>query len=396
MGIPKEIAELIEKYLTGTATDEERTKVNQWYHRRMPPGVVLYSSESEEEIGERIKTRLTRTLMASRPVRLFRWQEMAKIAAVFLVICLSAWLYRFRVDRGDIRQKGGSPGTIVGDIHPGGNRATLTLADGSKVDLDSTTGEFSRVQGNTRIVKTGKAVLQCQVTQPSATPRDTLYNEVTTPNGGQYAVKLADGTDVWLNSASSIRFPAEFGNKTREVEITGEVYFEVAPANFSNGGRKPFIVHVNKHFPEEAMDVEVMGTHFNINAYRDEAKSSTTLLEGKVRIRQHGDSVVIKPGEQASVNHGPIDKINVTQGVDLDKVMAWRQGRFEFDDTELPVIMRQIGRWYNLKIEFEKPPDNERFGGSISRSAPISAVLKLLESDRIRFSLEGNRLIVKP
>ena len=391
------MAGLIGKYLAGTATAEERAVVNQWYHTHTPPGVVVYSPEAEEEISERIKARLATSLMTSRRTRVFGWYGMAKIAAVFLVICLSAWLYWFRMEQEGVRQKDGLPGTVVKDIHPGGNRATLTLADGSKVDLDSTTSEFLRVQGNTRIVKTGKAVLQFQPTQSSVNSRETLYDKITTPNGGQYAVKLADGTGVWLNSASSIRFPAAFSDTTREVEITGEVYFEVAPDYFTNGKRKPFVVHVNKNFPEDAMDVEVMGTHFNINAYRDEAKSFTTLIEGRVIVKHGGNSVAIKPGEQVSLDNGrQSGRVMVIKNADLDKVLAWIQGRFEFDDTELPVIMRQISRWYNVKFEFEKPADTEKFGGSISRNVPLSAVLKMLESNRIRFSLEGNRLIVKP
>jgi len=301
MEVPNEIIDLIPKYLAGTATDDERAMINEWYRTYTLPAVVIFTSQSEKEIGERIKTRLAQSLKSSRLASVFRWRGIAKIAAVFLVIALSAGLYWFRASRGDVRQKSGSPGTVIGDIRPGGNRATLTLAGGTKVDLDSTTGEFLRLQGNTRIVKTGKEVLQFQLALPSVSSKVTLYDEMATPNGGQYAMKLADGTRVWLNSASSIRFPAEFGDKAREVEITGEVYFEVAPACFTNGRRKPFIVHVNKNFPEDALDVEVMGTHFDINAYRDEAKSFTTLIEGRVIVRNGGNSVVIKPGEQASV-----------------------------------------------------------------------------------------------
>lgn len=210
-----------------------------------------------------------------------------------------------------------------------------------------------------------------------------LYNTINTARGNLYKLVLSDSSRVWLNSASSLRFPAVFSGTERSVELAGEADFEVA-----RNKTMPFRVKVN------GMEVEVLGTRFNVNAYTDEGAVETTLLEGAVKVRNDKGFVLIKPGEQAVTKNNETE-IGVSEA-DLDQVMAWQEGFFEFDNTELPVIMRQISRWYDVDIIYKGQTGDKKFGGRISKSLNLGDVLILLEANGVRFTLEGKTLIVKP
>jgi ferric-dicitrate binding protein FerR (iron transport regulator) len=203
---------------------------------------------------------------------------------------------------------------------------------------------------------------------------------MSTPKGRQYSLLLGDGSKVWLNAASSIKFPTAFTGSTRVVEITGEAYFEVA-----HDAAKPFIVSVND------MQVEVLGTHFNINSYSDEPEIKTTLLEGKVRVTRGGSIGILKPGQQASVNSANELKI---EDADVDAVMAWKTGVFDFRSLELPEIMRQIARWYDLDVKYEGEPGHEKFSGIVSRKSNVSQVLKIMESAGVKFRINNKEITV--
>ncbi|MEP7257618.1 MAG: FecR domain-containing protein, partial [Flavitalea sp.] len=210
------------------------------------------------------------------------------------------------------------------------------------------------------------------------------YNMMATPAGRQYSLTLADGTRVWLNASSSISFPTVFGNKKREVSITGEVYFEVAPVKTA-----PFVVKHNGN-----IEVEVLGTHFNINSYDNEATPRTTLLEGKVKVKFQNSTSILKPGEQASLNKE--GNISIASNVDLEEVMAWKNGMFQFDNTAIDAVMRQLARWYDVEIEY-RGAILKHFGGNISRDVNLSQVLKILElTGEVKFRIEGKKIIATP
>ncbi|HEY4063321.1 MAG TPA: FecR domain-containing protein [Puia sp.] len=267
-------------------------------------------------------------------------------------------------------------------VSPGGDRALLTMSDGSTVVLDSLPDKTFR-QGGAQI-KNQAGLLTYRSPASTGIPSDApvAYNTVTTPKGGQYRVVLSDGTKVWLNAASSLYFPTAFAGGEREVRVTGEAYFEVA-----QNREKPFRVVAGD------MQIKVLGTHFNVNAYPDEKAIRASLLEGSVKITEDGASGLLKPGQQAMLDKGKAG-LEITDA-DMDEVMAWKNGLFQFDGADITTIMRQIGRWYDVEIEFSGKIPDKRFEGKISRSAALSDVLQILELSNVKFSMEGRKIIVQ-
>jgi transmembrane sensor len=280
------------------------------------------------------------------------------------------------------------------DLPPGVNGAILTLANGQYIVLDSAGNGTLAVQGNTRLINHNGQIIYAGESKSS---QELLYNTMTTPKGRQYQLMLADGTKVWLNASSSIRFPTAFTGKERKVEITGEAYFEVAPP--AGGHEKtPFRVHIDPSSGGEGIDIEVLGTHFNVNAYSEEATVQTTLLEGAVKVSMGNDGTILRPGQQARINQsgGPSGNINVLSDVDMDVVMGWKNGYFSFHHTDLRAVMRQIARWYDVDITYTGKVPDRRFGGEISRNSNASEVLKILEESKVYFRIEGKKIFVLP
>lgn len=248
------------------------------------------------------------------------------------------------------------------DIAPGSNKAILTLSDGTAIPLDST---------GTKIISQGitRHGSRLQYDNTASVSMNTL----TTPRGGEFQLKLPDGTRVWLNAASSIKYPTAFRSKERVVEITGEVYFEVA-AN----ANQPFIVKTDKD-----TKVEVLGTSFNVNAYTDEAAIRTTLLEGAVRV----NGITLRPGEQLAGK-------TVIKHADVNKTLAWKNGYFNFEDIGLEEAMRQLARWYDIEVVYENGVPDVNFFGKMGRDLSLSEMLRLLKVSNIRFRQENRRLIV--
>jgi ferric-dicitrate binding protein FerR (iron transport regulator) len=268
----------------------------------------------------------------------------------------------------------------VQDIAPGGNKAILTLADGTQVILDSANNGAITKQGNVTVIKLDDGQLAYNASSTSTSA--LTYNTVTTPRGGQYQLVLSDGTKVWLNAASSLRFPTAFVGSERKVEMTGEGYFEVA-----HNDKKPFLVRAG------GMDVEVLGTHFNINSYKDEMVTTTTLLEGAVQVSSvQGNMVNLRPGQQ-SVLSGSALRVSPA---DTDMAIAWKEGYFRFKNESVPAIMRKLSRWYDVEIVYRGGPGKEAFGGKISRSKTLAEVLEMLQSTKkIHFKIEERRIIVQ-
>ncbi len=299
-------------------------------------------------------------------------------AAVILLLCLTAAYLLFINKRG---LPGDTKTALKNDIAPGGNKATLTLADGNVVVLNDQQNGTLSSQGNTKIIKLTEGKVAYNAANTGSV--QTAFNTISTPRGGKYQVVLADGTNVWLNAASSIRFPTAFTGKERTVEITGEAYFEVA-----KNKAMPFKVKAS------TVQVEVLGTHFNVMAYTDEAASKTTLLEGSVKISSSGRQTIIAPGQQASVARGS-NSINVLDGVDLDETVAWKNGMFMFNNTGIETIMRQIARWYDVEVSYDGPVTTDHFTGKVSRNSTAAQVLKILELSDIHFTISGKKIIVK-
>ena len=269
----------------------------------------------------------------------------------------------------------------VQEITPGSNKAILTLAGGQQVVLNGSANGKLAEQGGAAINKTAEGLLVYDGAS-SAGQTKAVFNTITTPRGGKWSLTLSDGTRVWLNSASSITYPTTFDGTDRRVSITGEAYFEVA-----HNAKKPFKVNFNDQV------VEVLGTHFNINAYNDEPDNETTLLEGSVRITKGKNTEVLKPRERASVSKNAIE---VASNVDVERTMAWKDGLFVFDRTELQKAMREIARWYDIDVVYQGNVKNDVFNGRIKRDNNLSQILKVLELGDVHFRVEGRKVTVLP
>lgn len=272
------------------------------------------------------------------------------------------------------------PVAVPVDIGPGGPVATLTLSDGTKIALDTAANGSLAKQGSTQILKLQQGQLAYQ-RAASGELRAASYNTINTPRGGQYQVVLQDGTKVWLNAASGLHFPTSFTGQRREVEISGEAYFEVA-AN----AKMPFFVKVN------GMTVEVLGTKFNVNAYTDEPTIKTTLLEGSVRVRKNKEAAMLTPGQQAGMTGTGI--INIDMNADLDGAVAWKNGLFRMTSSDIPTIMRQLARWYDVEIVFEDGVPVGHITGEVPRNTSLSKVLKVFQTSGIHFRIEGKTIVV--
>jgi hypothetical protein len=283
--------------------------------------------------------------------------------------------------------------STVNDVLPGGNRATLRLANGQVINLDSAANGSLATQGNATIEKLADGQIAYNIKGKGAT--EVMYNTMSTPPGGQYKLKLPDGTVVWLNAASSITYPAAFVGRERTVTITGEAYFEVTTLRLRSGQKMPFRVKVNNQ-----LDVEVLGTHFNVNAYKDEPSIKTTLLEGSVKVVKRQttngkeNSITLIPGQQAvDAPHSPLA---INHSPEIEQVMAWKNGLFNFNKVSLQDVMKQIARWYDVDVVYQGEIRPKKFGGEIQRDLYLSEVLEGLKETGIHFKIEGKKLIVLP
>lgn len=321
---------------------------------------------------EQMYRNIIKPVPTAQPVRkllIYRWAA----AAIFLVL-LGMGVYLFMRP---LPQMGTTAG-LTKDVAPGYNRATLTLADGSSVALDSNGNRIIQ-QAGVKAVQQGGG-LQYNMESDAAI---TAYNKLSTPRGGQFYVVLSDGSKVWMNAASSLRYPTVFNGAERSVQINGEAYFEIAP-----DANRPFRVIMN-----DGTTIEVLGTHFNVEAYEDEEGSRTTLLEGSVKIMSAKGQVILQPGGQAfSRNAG----ITVVKDVAIDNIMAWKHGSFSFEGKSLEMIMRQLSRWYDIDVVYQGKIPALTFGGEMGRDVQLSGVLTFLQESGLHFRIEneGRRIVV--
>ncbi|CAN5726870.1 DUF4974 domain-containing protein [soil metagenome] len=312
-------------------------------------------------------------------------------AAIFLMIG-SATYFLIKKQPNAVEVAAIEKKILKNDVAPGGNKAVLTLADGSEVVLDSAHNGTITQQGNANVLKLKNGQIAYNTVDKQT--GEVVYNTLTTPAGGQYKLLLPDGSEVWLNAASSITYPTSFIDGERKVTITGEAYFEVAHLKDVNGkGNVPFIVSI-KATSGEQTQVEVLGTHFNINAYSDEPVIKATLLEGIIKLNNLKSNSMLKPGQQGQVNNN--GNIHVIENANTEEAVAWKNGLFQFDNADIKTVMRQIARWYDVDVVFKEMIPSEKFVGEIPRNSNISEVFKILQLSNVHFKIDGKKVIVLP
>jgi transmembrane sensor len=340
--------------------------------------IINEEGNANEVIDKKWKPVLNKILAVDKPARTPRKILMSRLrwaaaAVVFVVFSFTSYI--------SLTKK--KEHVFATDVLPGKNKAVLTLADGKKISLsDAMNGDIAKEAGFS-ITKTADGQLVYNIAESKNT-EDTRLNTISTPNGGEWQIRLPDGSTVWLNAASSIQYPLNIGTaKQRVVKLDGEAYFEVA-----KNKAHPFIVETDNQ------SVEVLGTHFNINSYHDEIVTKTTLLEGSVRVLHPStnQSEILKPGEQSIVSISGID----VKGVDVDEAIAWKNGYFMFNNEKQESILRKVARWYNVEIEYADPAAKEvMYYGTVSRFEKISKVLtKFEQTGEVRFDIKGNKVIV--
>jgi len=368
---------LLHKYKNNQLTDSEKEELDNWFHSLKLGGKDMESWLAEknlpDELFQDFKIQLAQTQRKGRLV----WFRRAAAAVVLLVISLGAALYLSR-------QQAAVPQLThnkVQDILPGSNKATLTLGNGKKIILAAVKDGHLAMEGGAEINKTADGQLVYKAAAPSGP--DTVLNTMSTPVGGQYNLMLADGTRVWLNASSSIRYPTAFKGATRQVEVTGEAYFEVA-----HNAAKPFKVL------SAGQQLEVLGTHFNVNAYEDEGVVITTLLQGRVRVANTTGTQVLVPGQQSVAGNGGKGMIKLVKDADTDEAIAWKEGYFQFNQADIHQVMRQLSRWYGIRVSYRNPSSARKFQGAIQRDLQFSQVLRILAKSNMHFTVKGKEVVV--
>ncbi|RBL93059.1 FecR family protein [Chitinophaga flava] len=367
--------ELVNRYLDGSATTAEKALVDRYCEHLETSGDTGLEPEQEAYLQSAMYARILKGIQTPRK-RNFRWAY-AAAASVLVLVTVGAFFYT-RHSTPPARMAQAS--VYHNDLQPGSNKATLTLANGTTIVLDEKTTDTLALQGNSRIAKPGGGQL---VYEAAAGTQPVVYNTLSTPAGGQFRLILSDGSKVWLNASSTITFPTAFTGKDRSVELKGEAFLEI-----NKDAQKPFKVKVRD------MEVTVLGTQFNINAYNDETSISTTLLEGAVSVNRGERVCMLKPGQQAQLlTNGEFSLLN---NVDTDGITAWKNGEFSFNDADITTVMRQVARWYGAEVIYEGKI-NHHFMGTIPRDVPVSRLLKMLElTGRVSFTVDGNKIFVRP
>jgi len=373
-----DVKSLIERYNNGTLSNEERAMLESWYISE------VRSNKNYQGLEENL-AKLDQNFMhiiGAEEKKVSRlWPRVAVAASFFAVFGLSLYFYSSKS-----RDKVELANAKVADINPAGNKAYLTLGNGKRIALTDAGNGTIAEQTGVQITKTADGQLVYTIAENKSGSSSPLeYNTIETPNGGRYEIALPDGTHVWMNAASSLKYPVSFVLlKERRVELQGEAYFQVAKDK-----QHPFIVKTAQQ------EVKVLGTHFNINSYADEPEVKTTLLEGSVNVSdlKSKSSKILKPGQQAIAKDSDL-KVG---DADVDQAMSWKNGDFVFVGEDLKAVMRQIARWYDVEIEYQGNINSSGVVSTISRTKKLSQVLKALQINQgIHFKVEGRRVLVMP
>jgi len=383
----RNIIELIAKEQSGQLTEDERIYLQEWinqsednrlWHERWMNNSdeYLLSFQKGTESKDRARARVWSMIGGSSQGNIDRkriWPIAfySRLAAAAVVLLVVAALWMHFSDR-KINQDNNAIVKI--DARPGADKAILTLADGHTIILDSVGNGLLASQPGATVTKTTSSQISYKGIEKEN--QEAVWNTISTPIGGQFSLILADGSKVWLNAGSSLRFPTIFNGDSRIVVLTGEGYFEIAPNK-----SKPFKVQLG------TFNLDVLGTHFDVNGYADEMGIKTTLLQGSVKINSNSSSKIIAPGQQANiVADGSIDVKDVPNA---ESNVAWVHGDFSFIEQDLPSIMHQISRWYDVDVEFRGTQTNKTFTGIIGRKKNVSDVLKMLgDSKIVTFEIE--------
>ena len=374
---------LYEKYLAGKCSVKEQVELENYQDsfKLKEQQWDVTTMGNSKEIKQSIQENLNYSIQEHSKNRIFKirvWQS----AAAAILILLTAGIYYYQNSSEPVIVKTETP-RFRNDVAPGNNKAILTLDDGSKIDLDDAKTGILASESNIDIKKTGDG--QLEYTAGAQNVKTVKYNILSTPMGGEYQLVLPDGSKVWLNSGSTLRFPTAFIGSERIVELKGEAYFDIA-----KNPKMPFLVRTNN-----AMDIKVLGTQFNVMAYDDEKNINTTLVEGSVEVLKGSEKTNLKPGQEAILNRGS-GNIKVAQA-DLEQAIAWKNGYFIFYNENIESIMRKVSRWYNVDIVYQGNLNNKDFVGTISRNKNVSELLKMLElTGAIHFSIDGRRITVMP
>lgn len=386
----KEFQQLAEKISSGIATDKEVALYNYYYNKFQESAEWdSHVLGKEGEVENELYARITADLPGyPKKMRAFPYLKIAAAAVVLIAISIGVFVQNQEQAHLSAYKE---EHRLKQDIDPGTNKAILTLSDGRVINLDESHNGILMEQDGAQINKLKDG--QIAYTSPENLQKGGLgenaINTITIPRGGQYQLVLPDGTKVWLNSSSSLRFPAAFTENNRVVELEGEAYFEVAAIYSKNSSqRQPFIVKTS------LQQIEVLGTHFNVNAYPNEEVIKTTLVEGKVNVASiaTGEIRTLNPGQQTHV--AKTGNIRLFKNIDAEEVTAWKNGMFYFNNTDMATIMRQLSRWYNVEVDINEMPQ-QKFNGALSRDVKLSQVLQMMETTSgLKFKIDERRIFM--
>lgn len=378
MGKQPDISALAEKWLNGTISEEEKQQFEEWYNRQPGFSVDWLKDDTEDELKKRIFRSVIDQLEVEPPVRRMTWKRKLSAAAAVLLIVGGAAAYLLTGDNPGKQMPAGSTSQEV--IAPSGTKATLTLADGTVIPLGSSKNGVIALQGSTAVQKMPDGQI---VYDRKPHTGEVLYNTITVPRGSQLlSVVLSDGSKVWLNVESTLRYPVTFDEDERQVSVTGEAYFEV-----SKDASRPFEVET------DGVKTAVLGTHFNVNTYQKQVL--VTLLEGAVAVSNDSGEQLLQPGQQADAGNTGSIRLNKTP--DMEAVMAWKSGLFKLDNSDIYIVMDQLARWYDVDVQVEEGMEGRQFSGLISRNTDLATVLNMLSMTKeVSFKREGRTVIVSP
>lgn len=379
-------SEFLKKFAEGEHTDAEHLEFMEW--------VKLASSSELEQMMDLSEKYDIHDLIAEGPsgpfiqslemrldqldqkpaMRVKTWKTWYAVAAILALLTLASALFFYQN-----RLSEDSRIVMDHDLEPGSNKAYLTLANGKRIALSDAANGTLGEEAGIKVSKTADGAVIYEANRVSSADKHIIYNTIETPKGGQYQVHLPDGTKVWLNAASTLKYPVSFASaKERRVELSGEAYFEVAKDK-----AHPF------HVQSVAQDIEVLGTHFNVNGYAGTEHTTTTLLEGAVSVHsllRDKAGAVLKPGQQSELSNSGIQVADVN----TDIAMAWQKGLFSFNNADLKTILAEFSRWYNIEVVYEGKIPDQKFTGEISRKITASQFLKILKIFKVKFTMEGN------